>query len=136
MTPRISTLLSAVALATALCGCSSTVPADYVYLAHFVAPRELLPTDIVEPPAVISSPIGRFGDELRAAGIRGQVTVRMIVGVDGRGSDFEALRSDHPRLSEAAFATLAGWRFSPAMVNGEPVAVYHIVTMSFRGGGK
>lgn len=132
MTTRISILFSAVTLGAALWGCTSTTTAAAPYVPLFVEPRELLPTDVARPPVVISGPVERFAEDLRAARIQGEVTVRMIIGVDGRASAFEAIKSDHPRLTEAAFETLASWKFSPATVNGAPVAVYYLRRMTYR----
>ena len=34
-------------------------------------------------------------------------------------------------LTEAAVAAVGDWRFEPATLDGEPVAVYYIVSVSF-----
>jgi TonB family protein len=51
-----------------------------------------------------------------------------IVGRDGRLREVEISSSDDPLFTQALLAAVAEWRFRPATVNGQPVAVfYHLV---------
>jgi protein TonB len=43
----------------------------------------------------------------------------------------EVLSSAHPALNLAAIQAVSGWRFSPTLVNGQPVPVIMTVTVNF-----
>ena len=65
--------------------------------------------------------------------IEGSVTVRVLVGVDGRPVRIEAVRSD-----QAAFFTatrdwaMRNWRFTPATRDGVPFEEWRTMTVTFR----
>jgi protein TonB len=62
----------------------------------------------------------------------GVVTVRVLVGVDGRVKAFEAVRADAPAFLEATRKqALAKWRFLPATRDGEPVESWREMTVRF-----
>lgn len=62
------------------------------------------------------------------------VIVRAVVSRSGRVAKAQLLRSapwpdSSPALEEALVKALRGWRFEPAMLEGEPVAVYMNLTI-------
>lgn len=60
---------------------------------------------------------------LRDAGARGTVSVRMLIGIDGRTSSHVVTRSAEPGFNAAALAVMRVMRFSPGRVGGVPVPV-------------
>ncbi|WP_423606478.1 TonB family protein [Sphingomonas sp. MS122] len=67
------------------------------------------------------------------AGIEGSVTVRALIGVDGRVKAIEILKSPDDALSEATRRqALSRWRFKPATRDGIPVEGWKRMTMRFQ----
>lgn len=62
----------------------------------------------------------------------GVVTVRVLVGADGRVKALEAVRADAPAFLEATRKqALSKWRFLPATRDGEPVESWREMTVRF-----
>lgn len=65
-------------------------------------------------------------------GLSGEVLVRAMVGVDGRPRQVEVVRSSsHRSLDQAALRAVRGWRFQPAMQDGQPVVAPVEIPVSF-----
>ena len=59
--------------------------------------------------------------------------LRVNVGADGRPGEIDfARRSGSRDLDRAAQDAVAGWRFTPAMQNGKPVAAVVEVPVEFK----
>jgi protein TonB len=59
-------------------------------------------------------------------------TVILQVNVDEEGNIFDVrILSGHPLLEEAAVRAVRQWKYSPTLLNGEPVAVVATVTVVF-----
>jgi protein TonB len=82
----------------------------------------------VPPPQ--RSDIPRYPHEAKAAGIGGAVLAEVVVDKQGAVADVKIIRSV-PMLDEAALETVRQWRFRPSVVNGEPVPIRMVVTMTF-----
>jgi protein TonB len=95
-------------------------------------PVEVTESDVLVAPVAIESPVPRYTDELRRAGVQGIVKLRCIIGRDGSVKIHKVLRSDHPALAQIAKNTTARYRFQPATLNGRPVTVYYDITHTFR----
>jgi len=67
----------------------------------------------------------------RAAGVEGVVILEAVIAEDGSVRDVRVLRSN-PLLEAAALEAVRQWRFSPTLLNGEPVPVVMTVTVAFR----
>jgi protein TonB len=62
----------------------------------------------------------------------GVVTVRVLVGIDGRVKALEAVRADAPTFLETTRKqALSKWRFLPATRDGEPVESWREMTVRF-----
>lgn len=83
-----------------------------------------------QAPAIVSAPIPVYPDMAREAGIDGFVALRVLVGRDGRVKDVHVDRSV-PMLDEAAIVAVRRWVFTPALANGQPVAVWVAVPVHF-----
>jgi protein TonB len=69
-----------------------------------------------------------------AAGAVGLVVLQATIGTDGRVGEITPLRSPlHPELTQAAIDAVSGWEFTPTRLNGRPIAVDMLVTVSFAG---
>ena len=67
----------------------------------------------------------------RAAGVSGTVILEAVIGADGTVQDVRVLRPI-PLLDGAAIDAVRQWRFTPTLLNGEPVPVVMTVTVTFR----
>src|SRR5262249_20627130 len=83
------------------------------------APR---PTQTTEP---------EFSEAARYERFQGTLVVNLIVGKDGSVHQMHIVRPLGLGLDEQAEARISNWKFSPATMNGEPVAVEMNVEVSF-----
>ena len=66
----------------------------------------------------------------RTARVQGVVILETSIDPEGNVSDARVLRSI-PLLDQAAVDAVQQWRFTPALLNGQPVPVVMTVTVSF-----
>jgi protein TonB len=68
----------------------------------------------------------------RRAGIQGKVYVRVLVGTDGKPKRYIVEHSDNELLTEAAVKAVMSATFTPAIQNGQPIAVWVSIPIDFR----
>ena len=74
-------------------------------------------------PRVLSAPAPDYPRAALRAGASGDVVLRIEVDAQGRPASVEVERgSRHRALDRAAVQAVRGWRFEPAMRDGQPVA--------------
>ena len=66
----------------------------------------------------------------RSARVSGAVILEVVIAEDGAVRDARVLRSI-PLLDQAALDAVGQWRFTPTLLNGQPVPVVMTVTVSF-----
>lgn len=88
-----------------------------------------LPDEATAPEPMDDNAQPDYPEALRQSGVQGTVIARFVVREDGRVADVRILRGPD-ELREAVREALQRWRFRPATVNGQPIAVYR--TMPFR----
>jgi TonB family protein len=92
----------------------------------------------VVPPMVLQEVKPQYTAEAMRARVQGTVRLRGVVERDGTVSNVEIVRSLDPQfgLDAAAVASFKEWRFSPAVLNGQPIRVQVVVDLNFtlRGG--
>lgn len=74
----------------------------------------------------------RYPEEVKAKGIQGRVTVRVVVNTEGKVTNAEVLRSVDPALDAEALrvaSSLPDWK--PGMKDGKPVNVRFIFPVNF-----
>jgi TonB family protein len=86
----------------------------------------------VSAPRAIYDPEPEYSDEARKAKFQGNVLLWVVVGTDGRARDIRVQRSLGMGLDQKAIDTVKTWRFSPAMKDGQPVAVQVNIEVNFR----
>lgn len=62
---------------------------------------------------------------------QGTVQVSATIGKDGIPRNLKVVRGD-PRFADAAIAAIARWRYSPAVLNGQPIESQLIITINFQ----
>jgi len=88
--------------------------------------------DGISPPRIKHQTEPEFPEAERRKNRQGQVTIRAIVGTDGRAHNPRVIRSMNPEFDQQALTTINQWIFEPAMKDGRRVAVYITVDMAFR----
>ena len=86
----------------------------------------------VTQPRPIYDPDPDYSDAARKAKYQGSVLLWLVVGPEGRPHNIRIQRSLGMGLDEKAMAAVSTWRFQPATLNGQPVAVEVNVEVSFR----
>ncbi len=71
-----------------------------------------------------------YPDKARDLGLEGAVRLRVAVARDGSIEDVKAL-SGQPLLAEAATDAVKQWRYRPTLLNGKPVPVLTVLTITF-----
>ena len=82
-------------------------------------------------PVRIYAPDPHYPEEARHARVQGVVILQTIIDTVGNVTDVRILKGLPSGLTEAAVEAVSSWRFKPATLEGEPVAVYYLVTVSF-----
>jgi len=85
----------------------------------------------VMAPVRIYAPDPHYPEEARHARVQGVVILQTIIDLAGNVTDVRVLKGLPSGLTEAAVEAVSSWRFKPATLEGKPVAVYYLVTVSF-----
>lgn len=96
-------------------------------------PRESKPvrlTSSVLTGKAVNKPAPAYPTLAKAAGVQGSVTVQVLIDEQGRVLDAKAANG-HPLLRQAAVQVAYKWKFTPTVLNGEPVKVTGVVTYNF-----
>jgi len=71
-----------------------------------------------------------YPEAAKAAGVQGIVIIEAIIGTDGSVNEAKVLRPA-PELEKAAIDAVMQWKYTPTLLNGEPVEVIMTVTVTF-----
>jgi protein TonB len=86
---------------------------------------------ILEPSKLIYKVSPVYPALASRAHVQGTVVLEAVVDEEGSVSTLKVL-SGHPLLVDAALQAVKQWRYSPTVMNGEPVPVIATVTVIFR----
>lgn len=92
--------------------------------------RALRVGDAVQPPVKIKDVKPAYPEEAKAARVQGVVIVEARINEAGLVTEARVLRSI-PLLDAAALEAVAGWQFTPTLLNGVPVPIIMTVTVNF-----
>ena len=74
-----------------------------------------------------------YAPELQRDGVAGTVTIKASISPSGEPVNLQVISLGiDSRLSQAALDAVRQWRYSPALLNGEPVAVDTEISVDFR----
>lgn len=85
----------------------------------------------VQRPVRIHSPAPQYTEAARAARLQGLVIVQAIVSEEGTIDCARPLVAEHYPLAQMALSAVTEWRFEPARLDSEPVAVFFNLTVHF-----
>jgi periplasmic protein TonB len=86
----------------------------------------------VSAPRILFQPDPEYSEEARKAKYQGTVGLVVTVGPDGRVHDAHVQHALGMGLDEKAVEAVKTWKFEPAKLNGQPVAVLVAVEVNFR----
>ena len=69
--------------------------------------------------------------EAKQQRIQGSVQLRAIIGRTGELGELHVLGSPDAALTQAALAAVGKWRYSPTLVNGQPVEIETTIAVNF-----
>jgi protein TonB len=84
----------------------------------------------IRPPRKVQDVTPRYPPIAREAGVEGLVILEATISEDGAVQNVRVLRGQ-PLLDQAAVDAVRQWRFTPTLLNGQPVPVVMTVTVSF-----
>lgn len=85
--------------------------------------------DIKEPKKVKHVPPA-YPEDAKRDRVEGVVILEAVIGTDGTVQEGKILRSV-PQLDKAALDAVMQWKYTPTLLNGEPVEVVMTVTVTF-----
>lgn len=85
----------------------------------------------VKEPRLMTSPAPIYPVIAKEAHIQGDVVIKTTIDERGNVAHMEVV-SGPPMLRGAAMEALKRWKYSPSMLNGEPITVQMMVTLRFR----
>lgn len=88
------------------------------------------PGGVIKAPAKIRDAIPVYPTIAKAAHVQGTVYLEATIATDGSVRDLRVL-SAPSILDEAALAAVRQWRYTPSLLNGQPVEVLMTVTVRF-----
>ena len=89
-------------------------------------------TEGMTPPRLVSRVRPEYPEQARKARLEGQVSMRVVIAEDGTIADVTTLRSTNLLFEDTALRSVKPWRYEPARLGSEPVAVYFTVVVEFR----
>lgn len=89
------------------------------------------PGGLIRYPAKVRDQAPIYPSVARAARIEGTVILEAVIDSDGTVREVRVLRSV-PLLDSSAMDAVREWRFTPTLLNGEPVPIVLTVTVTFR----
>lgn len=96
-------------------------------------PRAIVKTGVRPDPRYARALQPDYPMSMRRAGIEGRVTVRVLIGTDGRVKDVALIQSPDPAFYETTRRhALDNWRFKPATVDGEAVEAWFQMNLVFK----
>jgi protein TonB len=93
--------------------------------------REPIRVGTIRESKLIFRPEPVYSELARRVRVSGTVVLDVQIDEEGNVSDVRVL-SGHPLLAGAAVEAVRRWRYTPTVLNGEPVPVVATVTVIFR----
>ena len=84
----------------------------------------------IREPKKITHVVPDYPEEARAAGVQGVVIIEAVIGEDGAVKEARVLRPA-PMLDAAAVDAVLRWKYTPTLLNGQPVPIIMTVTVTF-----
>jgi protein TonB len=89
-----------------------------------------LPEEADPPEPDENNAAPEYPEVARATGQEARVVLKVVVEKDGSVGRVQVLKGEEP-FAAAAIAAVKGWRFSPAQLDGQPIAVFLTIPVKF-----
>jgi|GEM_PF-1349196 len=89
----------------------------------------------VTPPVRLSGALPVYTEIARKSGVKGTVIAESIIDRQGNVTNTRVLHGLPLGLDRAAVEAMKTWKFKPAMLEGQPVKVYYVLTVNFTAEG-
>lgn len=100
--------------------------------AAAAGPQQVRVGGNIRAPRKIKDVRPTYPESMREAGLSGVVPLEAVIGTDGAVSLVRVLSAQvHPDLALAAADAVRQWRFTPTLLNGQPVEVVMSVSVQF-----
>ncbi len=93
-------------------------------------PPDFVPVE--KEPQVVKQVIPKYPELAQRAAIEGRVIVKIWVDKDGKPHKAVVLKSDADIFNQVAIDAAMGYRFTPAIMNKGPIAVWVIIPFTFK----
>ena len=107
---------------------TAAIAAPVIYAS--VDPAQVRVGGDIKEPKKIKDVKPVYPEAAKAAGVQGIVIIEIIIGTDGSVNEAKVLRPV-PELDRAAIDAVMQWKYTPTLLNGEPVKVIMTVTVTF-----
>lgn len=89
--------------------------------------------NVLSPAACVYCPEPPYTDEARKAKLQGLVTLRVLIGSDGRARRIQIVKGLGMGLDESALTSVRNWRFAPAHdARRQPIASWALIETRFQ----
>ena len=95
-------------------------------------PRRIRVGGNVQAAHLISQVKPEYPEALQKQGIEGTVILRAVIGTSGQILSLSPFSDPEPALTKAAMDAVRQWKYTPTLLNGEPVEVETTITVGFR----
>ena len=85
-----------------------------------------------QPPTVLKRYPPQYPHLLGVNRIEGDATFEFTINEEGKTEDLELVEATHSEFADATRRVLSKWRFTPAKLNGEPIALEVEQTIQYR----
>jgi TonB family protein len=96
------------------------------------APSRIRVGGNVQAMKLVRQPRPEYPPELRAAGVEGTVVLQAIISKEGAPLELRVLSTSDARLNQAAVNAVAKWRYTPTLLNGQPVETQTTISIEFQ----
>jgi TonB family protein len=95
-------------------------------------PRRIRVGGMVQAAHLISQVKPAYPEALQKQGIEGTVILRAVIGTSGQILSLSPFSHPDTALTNSAMDAVRQWRYTPTLLNGEPVEVVTTITVGFR----
>jgi TonB family protein len=95
------------------------------------APRRIPVGGNVQAMKLVRQPRPEYPPELRAAGVEGTVVLQAVISKEGSPLELRVLSATDARLNQAALNAVTKWRYTPTLLNGQPVETQTTINIEF-----
>ena len=88
-------------------------------------------TSEIDPPVLVSKRNPEYPFIDRQVRVKGTVVVAIVIERDGSVGGARVIRSLNERMDAAVLSAVKTWRYEPAVLMGQPVAVHMVVRVNF-----